>query len=796
MSVELIRLCPGCGTENAAQVMRCRCGARLAGIDLIAPAAPAAPAAQAATPVTTSVTTPVTTPTPPKPAPVRCGFDDCGQANPPDTTVCLYCNRPIEADAATPPVQPLINLPGAVKKAYRILQAMPSQGGEAELMLVEPLAGGPTRVAKIYRFGLEPKAVIHERLARVDAKYRVNMIETGYSEGYFYEIMAYCALGSWRVQLQQGALHEGQIIDFVEKLAPALAAIHALDLIHRDLKPDNILVQSLNPLHLLLTDFGSASVLDATQRFTSAARTLFYAAPESLSGVLDVKADYWALGMMVLEAALGQHPFAGLSEAVILHHLTTRSVDLSGVPMRGIVKLLRGLLVRDPKLRWGGDEVKRWLANDPSLPEMMDASANTLFHNPYHLGKEICHSSEQLASAMARNWKLAQVDSENGQLMAWFRDVQKDQNTVRLLLEMKFDRPVHVDLRLLKLILHLAPGISPVWQGEALDLRAVLSRAALALKDDNDAIDWLDLLYRQGVLGLYAELGHQASAALMQRWSMAYDQFVDAWDKIAPLVKAPPRGRDEFVHFDDVIDASSLMERRPLALMHARLLASAYDAGWVQRLRQRLEQDMAGLMVDCPWLAKLPKLATLDGPALLALECLIPMLKKIQQSYQRGKAQQQAMDKAILQTLQTDLTLCLQNLQANSNVRFYSTDDCDDLRNQLDRLLGYYTTIRATASTDPGWQKLERDSKIKWKIALDMRERADVLYQWQVVNNGWFNQWTWATAGIAMLLAWVVAGPGMMALTASAAAGVVAWRLMPTFTMVGELKEMASRLLR
>src|SRR4029077_19586068 len=117
------------------------------------------------------------------------------------------------------------------------------------------------------------------------------------------------------------------------------------------------------------TDFSVASTLDATQRFTSAARTLPYASPESLSGVIDGKSDYWALGMIVVEAALGRHPFAGLSEAVILHHLTTRSVDVSGVADRNVRKLTRGLLLRDPETRWGAEQVERWLAGDESLAE-------------------------------------------------------------------------------------------------------------------------------------------------------------------------------------------------------------------------------------------------------------------------------------------------------------------------------------------------------------------------------------------------------------------------------------------
>jgi serine/threonine protein kinase len=81
-----------------------------------------------------------------------------------------------------------------------------------------------------------------------------------------------------------------------------------------------------------------------------------------LTGVLDDKADWWALGMIALEAATGRHPFEGLSEQVINHHLATRSVDVRTVYDDRLRALCRGLLLRDPKRRWGGVEVARWLA--------------------------------------------------------------------------------------------------------------------------------------------------------------------------------------------------------------------------------------------------------------------------------------------------------------------------------------------------------------------------------------------------------------------------------------------------
>ena len=270
------------------------------------------------------------------------------------------------------------------------------------------------------------------------------------------------------------------ISEMAAELNGAISAAHASHLVHRDIKPDNVLVRSRVPLQLILIDFGIASILDATQRFTGAARTLMYASPESLSGVIDGKTDYWALGMVLLEAATGHHPFTGLSDAVILHHLATRNIDLQNVAEPGTRKLLKGLLLRDPQKRWGSSEVSRWLQGDVSLAEPADVAVALHFAEPYHLGDQQCHTAEQLAVALAAHWKEGVADLNNGQLLSWFSNVQKDQNTVRLLLDFQQDARLPGDVRLLQLLLHLYPALAPVWRGESAELPP-FSSTSLAL---------------------------------------------------------------------------------------------------------------------------------------------------------------------------------------------------------------------------------------------------------------------------------------------------------------------------
>ncbi len=784
MSADYIRRCPACGAENAPQVMRCACGALLAGVDLVSKQAEPVAASPAA-------------PSEPIAAGAICPYEDCGQANPPGGDACLYCNRPLADTALSRPaqLQSLVSLPAALKNQYRIVKPLPVQGGEAELLLVEDFSGGPERVAKIYRHGLQPRPDVQERIARIDPAHRVEVLAFGVSDGHAYELMEFCAHGSLR-QYMNGPLATGLLLVLVREIASALAGVHAAGLLHRDLKPENILVRSGQPLDLVLTDFGIASVLDATQRFTGTARTLPYASPESLSGVIDTKADYWALGMIILECTLGKHPFSGLSEAVILHHLTTRNIDLSGVTDRKMRKLLRGLLLRDPKTRWGIDEITRWLADDPSLAEPAEQGVGSGFREPYHAGKEICHTTEQLAVALARNWREGVADIANGLLLSWFRDVQKDQNAVRLLLEMRQDSRMSVDLQLLKLILHLAPGIPPVWRGETVELPAILARANQALKGDAEAAAWLDRLYRYRVLEAYAEAGNQACASIVQKWNRACDQFDAAWDEGLALIKAkaPARGPGEYVNFDQLVYGKHDWDRPKMADMHARLLAIAYDPQWAERLRQRLSAEMAGLVAHCPWLVDLGDTQSLDAAALLVLESLMPEAKKAAERQSKAEDGQRENENRESAAVKGELQAALAAIRGAAESSMPIPLDCAELRASLDLYFILLARIKASGRSDLEWQEIRRAAIRPERVATQMLALNDELAEHRAENAGWLSPPALGFAALLMILLPAFLGRQIVYLLGAIAAGLLTWRLQPSFSMMRRIKELADRL--
>ncbi|WP_405144732.1 serine/threonine-protein kinase [Sphaerisporangium sp. NBC_01403] len=137
--------------------------------------------------------------------------------------------------------------------------------------------------------------------------------------------------------------------------ATALTAIHHAGIVHRDFKPDNVLMAADGPR---VVDFGIARILDSTGTITSrAVGTPAYMAPEQISGgEVGPPADVFAWGSTVAFAATGSAPFGGNSIAVVLNRVLNHEVDVSGLPepLRGVV---RSCLHKSPGARPSADQI-------------------------------------------------------------------------------------------------------------------------------------------------------------------------------------------------------------------------------------------------------------------------------------------------------------------------------------------------------------------------------------------------------------------------------------------------------
>ncbi len=168
------------------------------------------------------------------------------------------------------------------------------------------------------------KAFLNEActIAGLDHPHIVRVLDYGVENGTPFLVMAYAPNGSMRQRFPEGMrVPLEQIVPLVQQMASALDYAHQHRLIHRDVKPENILLGA--PDQALLSDFGLVLVAQSihTQAVTATIGTILYMAPEMLEGKVHFASDQYALGIMTYEWLCGQYPFTGSTIQVATQHV-------------------------------------------------------------------------------------------------------------------------------------------------------------------------------------------------------------------------------------------------------------------------------------------------------------------------------------------------------------------------------------------------------------------------------------------------------------------------------------------
>src|SRR4051794_12759385 len=190
--------------------------------------------------------------------------------------------------------------------------------------------------------------------------------DSGEADGYVYYIMPYVEGESLRDRLaRQGELPVDEAVRILSELLDALAYAHGKGIIHRDIKPDNVMLAGR---HALLLDFGVAKAVSASAEpsFVTttgiALGTPSYMAPEQAVAdkEVDGRADLYSLGVVAYELLAGRRPFTGnTAQAIIAAQMTETPPDLRpqrpGVPDE-LAHLVMRALERRPADRWQSAE--------------------------------------------------------------------------------------------------------------------------------------------------------------------------------------------------------------------------------------------------------------------------------------------------------------------------------------------------------------------------------------------------------------------------------------------------------
>ncbi len=207
--------------------------------------------------------------------------------------------------------------PDLVLDRYRPLRPL-GRGGSGSVWLARDERTGLEVALKIVpREGKRASRAAREMEAASRLRHErcVRAYDFGGDSGHVYIAYEYIHGHTLRELLRSGKLRDREAVEAGAQILDALAHAHRLGIVHRDVKPSNVLVEESSKLSIRLLDFGLAQ-FDEADTLTAVGDvpgTLAYIAPERLTGGdATAASDVWAVGVLLWEALAGQHPFWGV----------------------------------------------------------------------------------------------------------------------------------------------------------------------------------------------------------------------------------------------------------------------------------------------------------------------------------------------------------------------------------------------------------------------------------------------------------------------------------------------------
>ena len=211
-----------------------------------------------------------------------------------------------------------MDLGGAVIREYEVLERIgvggcgavyrarqPKLNREVAIKVLLPeLANEPAFIRQ-----LEGEALL---VARLEHPHIVPIYDFWRDDNGAYLVMRWLRGGSLRAAIERGPLSNQAVMRIMDQVCSALAAAHRVGVAHRDLKPDNVLLDEDGNAYL--TDFGIAIHIGDRENTDSdlLVGTMAYMSPEQVVGnAVTTRTDIYSLGLMAFELLTGEHPFAG-----------------------------------------------------------------------------------------------------------------------------------------------------------------------------------------------------------------------------------------------------------------------------------------------------------------------------------------------------------------------------------------------------------------------------------------------------------------------------------------------------
>jgi eukaryotic-like serine/threonine-protein kinase len=235
-------------------------------------------------------------------------------------------------------------------------------GGTSMVYLAESEKAGDMVVLKVLRDAPEAGDE-HAQFSRFLQEYEliskirhpnvVRIFDLGIADDHAYIAMEYFALGDLRARIAAG-IEPAEAVQYLMQIAGALQAVHEVGVLHRDLKPGNIMLRGEGSLALI--DFGLAKHAAVNIEITGTGEifgTPYYMSPEQGHGQpLDVRSDLYSLGVIFHEMLTRKKPFVAATPMAVIYQHAHAPIPVLEGELQRFQSLLNRLLAKDPGERF------------------------------------------------------------------------------------------------------------------------------------------------------------------------------------------------------------------------------------------------------------------------------------------------------------------------------------------------------------------------------------------------------------------------------------------------------------
>ena len=181
----------------------------------------------------------------------------------------------------------------------------------------------------------------------------VRIYEFYESKSNFYLINEYCDGGELYNYINKSKLNEQQLSVLFYQVFSGLCYLHENNILHRDMKPENILISKKEKdlynneeyFWIQIIDFGTAKIFEHDKKLKSIVGSAYYIAPEVLNQDYNEKCDTWSVGVILYMFIVGRAPFGGKSNIEIINAIKTQTLDINNEKLLKASPEVRDLII-------------------------------------------------------------------------------------------------------------------------------------------------------------------------------------------------------------------------------------------------------------------------------------------------------------------------------------------------------------------------------------------------------------------------------------------------------------------